>query len=52
MLGMFAFRGDMSGFYPFNGKPIVEPFEAVLLFLGLAWALWRWQDTRMAVLSM
>ena len=49
---MFAYRGDTSGFYPFNGLPAVKPIELVLLLLGLAWALWRWRDTRMAVLSM
>jgi hypothetical protein len=52
-LGMFTHRGEGGGgFYPFNGAPVVMPLESVLLVLGLAWALWRWRDTRMAVLSL
>jgi 4-amino-4-deoxy-L-arabinose transferase-like glycosyltransferase len=31
--------------------PIAQPLEAVLVVLGLAWALWRWRDTRFAILS-
>ncbi len=31
--------------------PIARPLEAVLIVLGLAWAVWRWSDTRFALLS-
>jgi hypothetical protein len=31
--------------------PIAQPLEAVLIVLGLAWALWRWRDARLAMLS-
>lgn len=31
--------------------PIAQPLEAVLVVLGMAWALWRWRDTRFAFLS-
>ena len=30
---------------------MAKPIEAALLILGLAWALWRWRDTRMGVIS-
>jgi len=31
--------------------PVARPLEAVLIVLGLAWAVWRWGDTRFALLS-
>lgn len=32
--------------------PIARPLEAVLIVLGLAWALWRWRDSRFALISL
>ncbi len=51
-LSMFTYRKDESSFYTFTGESAAKPIEAALLILGIAWALWRWRDTRMAVLSM
>ncbi|HKP53410.1 MAG TPA: PA14 domain-containing protein [Chloroflexia bacterium] len=51
-LSMFTYRKDESSFYTFTFEPAAKPIEAALLILGIAWALWRWRDTRMAVLSM
>lgn len=31
--------------------PIARPIESVLIVLGVAWALFRWRDTRFALLS-
>lgn len=31
--------------------PIARPLEAVLIVLGLAWSLWRWRDSRFALMS-
>ena len=31
--------------------PIARPLESVLVVLGIAWALFRWNDTRFALLS-
>lgn len=51
-LSIFTYRKDESSFYTFTLEPAAKPIEAVLLILGIAWALWRWRDTRMATLSM
>jgi hypothetical protein len=51
-LSMFTYRKDESSFYTFTQEPAAKPIEAALLILGIAWAMWRWRDTRMAVLSM
>jgi 4-amino-4-deoxy-L-arabinose transferase-like glycosyltransferase len=32
--------------------PVARPLEAALLILGLAWAFWRWRDTRFFLLSL
>lgn len=50
-LSMFTYRPDASSFYTFTGEPVDKPIEAALLVLGVAWALWRWRDSRMSVLS-
>lgn len=50
-LSMFTYRPDASSFYTFTGEPVDKPIEATLLVLGIAWALWRWRDSRMSVLS-
>jgi len=51
-LSILTYRGDASSVYTFTQEPVAKPFEAVLIILGIAWALWRWRDTRMALLSM
>jgi 4-amino-4-deoxy-L-arabinose transferase-like glycosyltransferase len=50
-LSLFTYRKDESSFYTFTGEPATKPIEAALLVLGIAWALWRWRDSRMATLS-
>jgi PA14 domain/Dolichyl-phosphate-mannose-protein mannosyltransferase len=50
-LSVFTLRPDASSFVPFSQEPISKPIEAALLVLGIAWALFRWRDTRMAILS-
>jgi sugar lactone lactonase YvrE len=50
-LSILTYRADASSVYTFTGEPVAKPIEAVLIILGIAWALWRWRDTRMAVLS-
>jgi 4-amino-4-deoxy-L-arabinose transferase-like glycosyltransferase len=51
-LSMFTYRADASSFYTFTGEPALKPIEAVFLIIGLAFALWRWKDSRMGVLSL
>ncbi|MDQ3930179.1 MAG: glycosyltransferase family 39 protein, partial [Chloroflexota bacterium] len=50
-LSMFTYRADNSSFFTFTGEPAAKPIEAALLILGIAWALWRWRDHRLAILS-
>ena len=50
-LSILTYHMDASSVYTFTGDPITKPLEAVLVILGIAWAAWRWRDTRMAVLS-
>lgn len=49
-LSVLTWNYDRSGVYT-TGEPATKPLEAVLVVLGIAWALWRWQDARMAMLS-
>lgn len=49
-LSVFTYRVEASSFYTFSGEPVAKPIEAVLIILGLAWAMWRWRDARMAIL--
>jgi hypothetical protein len=51
-LSMLTYRSDASYVYTVAGGPIVKPIESALIVLGLAWALWRWRDTRMATISL
>jgi sugar lactone lactonase YvrE len=51
-LSMFTYRKDESSFFTFTQEAAAKPIEAAFLILGIAWAMWRWRDTRMAVLSM
>ncbi|MFL5734786.1 MAG: PA14 domain-containing protein [Chloroflexia bacterium] len=50
-LSILTYTFDASSVYTFTNEPIAKPIEAALIILGIAWALWRWRDTRMAVLS-
>ncbi len=49
-LSILTYRGDASSFYTFAEAPAAKPIEAALIILGLAWAVWRWRDSRMAML--
>ena len=51
-LSIFTYRFDASSVYTFTQEPVAKPIEAALIILGIAWALWRWRDSRMAMLSM
>ncbi|MDQ3929321.1 MAG: PA14 domain-containing protein, partial [Chloroflexota bacterium] len=51
-LSMLTYRAEASSVYTFAQAPVAKPIEAALIILGIAWALWRWRDTRMGVLSM
>ncbi|MDQ5824669.1 MAG: glycosyltransferase family 39 protein [Chloroflexota bacterium] len=50
-LSMFTYRADNSSFFTFTGEPAAKPIEAALLILGIVWALWKWRDHRLAILS-
>ena len=50
-LSIFTYRRDASSVYTFTAEPVAKPIESALLILGITWALWRWRDTRMAILS-
>ena len=50
-LSILTHRFDVSSVYTFTGEPVAKPIEAALIVLGIAWTLWRWRDTRMALLS-
>ncbi len=51
-LSILTSRADASSVYTFTREPVAKPLEAVLIVLGIAWALWRLRDTRMAILSL
>jgi 4-amino-4-deoxy-L-arabinose transferase-like glycosyltransferase len=42
-LGMFHATGDDEWLYNISGRPVFGPVGAVVFFLGLALALWRWR---------
>ena len=50
-LSVLTWNYDRSGVYT-TGEPATKPLEAVLVVFGIAWALWRWRDARMAMLSL
>ena len=50
-LSILTYRGDASSVYTFTEEPVAKPIEAALIILGLAWAAWRWRDSRMGALS-
>jgi hypothetical protein len=49
-VSILTYRFDTSSVYTFS-EPVAKPIEAALIVLGIAWALWRWRDTRMALLT-
>lgn len=49
-LGVFSFRGDPQWRYNLPGRPIFDPLTSLFLYGGLALALWRWRDSRYALL--
>ncbi len=51
-LSILTYRGDASSVYTFTSAPAAKPIEAALIILGIAWAAWRWRDTRMALLTL
>jgi hypothetical protein len=44
-LGMFFVRGDVNPAYNLIGRPVFEPWEAVLFLAGLALALWKARES-------
>jgi 4-amino-4-deoxy-L-arabinose transferase-like glycosyltransferase/sugar lactone lactonase YvrE len=51
-LSVLTYRFEASSVYTFTQEPTAKPIEAALIILGLAWAAWRWRDSRMAILSL
>lgn len=49
-LGVFSFTGDPRWTYSLPGRPLFDPLTAVLFYVGLAVALWRWRRPRYALL--
>lgn len=49
-LGVFSFTGDPRWTYSLPDRPLFDGATAVFFYLGLALALWRWRDGRMALL--
>jgi hypothetical protein len=49
-LGVFSFTGDPRWTYTLPNRPLFDWGTAVLVYLGLAVALWRWRDERSALL--
>ncbi len=47
-LGMFGFSGDPLWRQNVAGMPVFDPLTAILFYLGLALAFWRWRDNRYA----
>ena len=48
--GMFGFSGDPLWRQNIAGRPVYGPLLALLFYLGLLLALWRWRDERYAYL--
>ncbi|MDQ2809017.1 MAG: PA14 domain-containing protein [Chloroflexota bacterium] len=51
-LSVFTYRWDASSVYTYTNAPVTKPIEAALLIIGLAWALWRWRDARLGLVSL
>ena len=39
----FGFRGDPTWRHNFDGRPLLNPAEALFFWLGVGMAVWRWQ---------
>jgi len=50
-VSIITFRPDISAMGALD-YPIAQTVEAGLIVLGLAWAAWRWRDTRFMLLSL
>jgi 4-amino-4-deoxy-L-arabinose transferase-like glycosyltransferase len=48
--GMFSFSGDPLWRQNVAGRPVFDPVTAVLFYVGLGMALWRWREPRMVLL--
>jgi 4-amino-4-deoxy-L-arabinose transferase-like glycosyltransferase len=48
--GMFGFRGDPLWRQYVAGQPLFEPVGAILFYVGVLLAVWRWRDGRYAFL--
>lgn len=49
-LGVFSFVGDPRWTYTLPNRPLFDWVTALFFYLGLGLAVWRWRDTRMALL--
>lgn len=45
-LGMFGFTGDPLAYFNIPGRPLLDPFSAVVFIIGVAALVWRWRDRR------
>lgn len=50
-LGVFSFTGDPRWTYSLPNRPLFDPLTAVLFYVGLVIALWRWREPRYAILT-
>jgi hypothetical protein len=48
--GVFSFQGDPQWRYNLPGRPIFDPLISLFFYGGLVLALWRWRDSRHALL--
>lgn len=49
-LGVFSFKGDPRWTYTLPNRPLFDALSALLFYVGLAIALWRWQRARYLLL--
>ena len=40
---VFGFRGDPNWIHNYESQPMLNPWEALFFWLGLALSLWRWR---------
>ncbi|MBU1880064.1 MAG: hypothetical protein KJ734_14050, partial [Chloroflexi bacterium] len=48
--GMFGLRGDEAWRHNLAGKPVFDPLTAILFYIGVLLAIWRWRQPRYALL--
>jgi hypothetical protein len=51
-LGVFSFTGDPRWTYSLPHRPLFDPLTAILFYVGLGIALWRWRRPTYALLSL